>query len=140
MPKGSETVLVVDDEEVVRTLAKRVLERFGYTVLTAVDGEDAMEQFRQRTDAIDLVISDLTMPGMTGVECLTAMREVRPDIAFVLSSGYSVDTAYQELVQGPLASAGFIAKPYTPPELLTTVRSTLDAAAAARTHGAGIDA
>ena len=140
MPKGSETVLVVDDEEVVRTLAKRVLERFGYTVLTAVDGEDAMEQFRQRTDAIDLVISDLTMPGMTGVECLTAMREVRPDIAFVLSSGYSVDTAYQGLVQGPLASAGFIAKPYTPQDLLTTVRSTLDTAAAARTHGAGIDA
>jgi DNA-binding NtrC family response regulator len=79
------------------------------------------------------------MPGMTGVECLTAMREVRPDIPFLLSSGYSVDTAYQGLVQGPLASAGFIAKPYTPQELLTTVRSTLESAAVVRSHGSGID-
>jgi len=134
-PGGTETVLVVDDESIVRTLAQRILERFGYTVLTAVDGEDAMEQFRSRSDTIDLVISDLTMPGMTGVDCLTAMRAVRPDIAFVLSSGYSVDTAYQGLVQGPLASAGFIAKPYTPQEMLTTVRSALDAAALARSRG-----
>jgi len=138
MPTGTETILVIDDEDVVRTLAKRALERFGYTVLTAVDGEDAVERFRQRSHAIDLVISDLTMPGMTGVDCLTAMREVRPDISFVLSSGYSVDTAYQGLVQGPLASAGFLAKPYTPQELLTTVRSTLDAAAAARPHGSDV--
>jgi signal transduction histidine kinase/ActR/RegA family two-component response regulator len=134
LPRGTETVLVVDDEDIVRALARRVLERFGYTVLTAVDGEDAMEQFRSRSDAIDLVISDLTMPGMTGVDCLNAMRAVRPDIAFVLSSGYSVDTAYQDLVQGPLASAGFIAKPYTPQELLTIARSALDTTAAARSH------
>ncbi len=140
LPGGAETVLVVDDEEVVRTLAKRVLERFGYTVLTAVDGEDAMEQFRRRCDAVDLVISDLTMPGMTGVDCLNAMRAVRPGIAFVLSSGYSDDMAYQDLVQGPLASAGFIAKPYTPQGLLTTVRSALDAAALARSHDSDTDA
>jgi signal transduction histidine kinase/ActR/RegA family two-component response regulator len=127
-PTGTETILVVDDEDVVRTLARRVLERSGYTVLTAMDGEDAMEQFRHHSDDIDLVISDVTMPGMTGVECLMAMRQVRPDISFLLSSGYSVDTAFQGLVQGSRASASFIAKPYTPQELLATVRQMLNTA------------
>jgi signal transduction histidine kinase/ActR/RegA family two-component response regulator len=140
MPTGTETILVVDDEDVVRTLARRVLERSGYTVLTAVDGEDAMEQFRCHGPDIDLVLSDLTMPGMTGVECLLAMRQVRPDISFVLSSGYSVDTAYQELVQGPLASAGFLAKPYAPQELLASVRSTLESRSAPRSHLSRVDA
>jgi DNA-binding NtrC family response regulator len=101
-------------------------------VLTAMDGEDAMEQFRHHSDDIDLVISDVTMPGMTGMECLTAMRQVRPDISFLLSSGYSVDTAFQGLVQGSRASAGFIAKPYTPQELLATVRQMLNTATTKR--------
>jgi signal transduction histidine kinase/CheY-like chemotaxis protein len=137
MPRGAETILVVDDEEVVRTLARRVLERSGYAVLTAVDGEGAMKQFREHSGEIDLVISDLTMPGMTGLECLTAMRQIRPDVSFLLSSGYSADMAYQEFVHGSTASAGFLAKPYTPDELLATVRQVLDTASAARASQRG---
>lgn len=130
---GTETVLVIDDDDVVRRLAKRVLERAGYTVVLANDGDEGLRKFREQTDGIDVVLSDLTMPGMTGAECLTQMLDARPDLPVVLSSGYSSDLAYQEFVQRPHTLLAFLGKPYKPEELLATIRHILDDAAASDT-------
>jgi len=127
---GTETVLVIDDDEAVRRLAKRVLEHAGYTVLLANDGDDGLRKFHEQTDGIDVVLSDLTMPGMTGVECLTRMLEARPELPIILSSGYSSDLTYQEFAQRSHGSLAFLGKPYKPEELLATLRQVLDDAVA----------
>ena len=107
---GHGTVLVVDDESIVRKSIELILKRSGFTVLTAVDGVDALELFRQHRDEIDCVLCDLTMPRMNGWETLTAMRKLSPGIPVILSSGYSeaqvMDGEHPELPQA------FLSKPY----------------------------
>ena len=77
--RGSGTVLVVDDEETVRTVAKRMLGKIGFTILTAGSGHEAIEIFRDRTNEIDGVLLDLTMPIMNGEECFHELRKIRKD-------------------------------------------------------------
>jgi PAS domain S-box-containing protein len=86
--KGGGTVLLVEDEEMVREMAAAMLTRLGFTVLEAKDGVEAVEIFRQRRDEIRCVLSDLTMPRMNGWETLTALRKLAPDIPVILASGY----------------------------------------------------
>jgi len=116
------TVLLVDDEETVRAVAKRMLERFGLQVLTATDGQQALELFARHAD-IELVIMDLTMPVMGGEECFRKLRRLRSDVKVILSSGYNE----QELVQRFVGKgvAAFIQKPYQVGSLLAVVQQVL---------------
>jgi len=110
---------VVDDEEPVRDVAKRLLERECVKVLTADNGEQAIEVFRQHADEIAVVLMDLTMPGMDGEQAFHAIRAIRSDAAVILSSGFSEDTAAERLYRDGLC--GFIQKPYKRHTLLKEV-------------------
>jgi signal transduction histidine kinase/ActR/RegA family two-component response regulator len=123
---GTETVLVIDDEDVVRTVARRVLERAGYRVFVAGDCSEGLVAFRGHLGDIGVVISDLTMPGMSPRECLQRIHELNPNVAVILSSGYSPDSMFHELLsQFPSGSQAFLAKPYRPEQLLAAVRDVL---------------
>jgi two-component system, cell cycle sensor histidine kinase and response regulator CckA len=121
---GSETILVVDDEASVRELAVQILRRYGYQVVSVDCGEAALETFRTRPGRIDLVLLDLGMPGMGGLNCLRGLLEINASVRVLIASGYSVDGS----VQGCLSSgaAGYIGKPYRLMDLLAKVREVLD--------------
>jgi len=104
-------ILLVDDEETVRAVGKQMLERLGFTVLTAADGREALEIFRQQPAKIDCVVLDLTMPHMDGEEAFRELRRIRSDVRVLLSSGYNEQDVTQRFVGKGLA--GFIQKPYT---------------------------
>lgn len=120
---GSGTVLVVDDEAVVRTMVTRALQRFGYEVLAADGGAAAVEVLRNHPGEIAAVVLDLSMPGMSGEEALRAMRAVRPEIRVLISSGYSEGEAMR-LFQGQSVS-GFLQKPYTLTGIAEKLKSCL---------------
>src|SRR3954447_9905031 len=103
-------ILVVDDEAMVRDLARAGLERCGYSVLTAKNGSEGVELFRLHADKITLVILDLTMPLMGGAEAFRLMTDIRSDVPIIVSSGYG-ETEVRE--QFSSALAGIINKPYT---------------------------
>ncbi|MBJ6749221.1 response regulator [Geomonas anaerohicana] len=107
---GSGTVLLVDDEEAIRSLGKEMLESLGYSVLTAEDGAVAIEIFQQRRDEVDCVILDLTMPHMDGEQALQLLRSLDPQVQVILSSGYSEQEITERFTGRGLA--GFIQKPY----------------------------
>ncbi len=121
--RGEGVVLVIDDDQTVRDFVKNVLGRFGYEVITAVDGLDGMAQFSTHQDRIDLVLLDLTMPNMDGKETYSQMRAKRPDVATVLMSGYNEQDATQEFVGKGLA--GFLAKPFLVADLMGMVEKAL---------------
>ncbi len=107
--RGSGTILLVDDEETVRNVAKAMLEHLGFTVLTAEDGHEAVATFQQHQTSIVAVVLDLTMPQMDGEEALTRIREIG-DVPVVLSSGFGEIEASERFAGKKLA--GFIQKPY----------------------------
>ncbi len=109
------TVLLVDDEEMLRDMAAAMLTRLGFTVLAAKDGIEALEQFRQHRDEIRLVLSDLTMPRMDGWETLTALRQLAPDLPVILASGF--DKAQIIAGDHPELPHVFLGKPYKLKEL-----------------------
>ena len=120
--RGSGAVLVVDDDETVRAVAQQMLERSGFSVLTARDGAEGVSVYRANARQIELVLVDLTMPSLSGEEAFRAMRQVRPDVRVVLMSGYSSHELATRL--GAEGLAGFIQKPFRVEELeacLTTV-------------------
>lgn len=108
---GAGTVLVVDDEESVRATAKGALERLGYDVLIAEDGARGVETLAASSARISLVLLDMTMPGLSGEETLRRMRAVQPDVAILLSSGFSESEAMQRFAENRVS--GFLQKPYT---------------------------
>lgn len=112
---GSGTVLLVDDEERVRAVAKRMLEKFGFDVLTAADGKEALEVFRAHRAAIKLVLLDLTMPEMDGQETLRRLRAIDTAVPVVISSGYNAQNVTRRFVGREVAA--FIQKPYRLSEL-----------------------
>jgi len=115
------TVLLVDDEEMIRTLGRAVLESAGYHVLEAEDGEEAVELYSASSQPIDLVILDLTMPRMSGKDAFRQMAERDPGVRVLLSSGYTADGLAD--TDGIL---GLLPKPYRPAELLDAVRVALN--------------
>ena len=121
---GSETVLVIDDEENILTIAGEILTGSGYHVLTARDGESALEIYRPRAGEIDLVILDISMPGMGGRRCLEEILELNPAARVIISSGY-LEEERDGAAKTP-GAAGFIGKPYRLPDLLRKVRAVLD--------------
>ncbi|MEM6795921.1 MAG: PAS domain S-box protein, partial [Acidobacteriota bacterium] len=120
-PGGS--ILVVDDEPAVRFLARMVLEEYGFKVITAEDGLDAVETFRRLGDSIDLVLLDLTMPNMDGEQALAAIQQERPDVRVLLSSGYSRDETMTRFAGRGVT--GFVPKPYEVEALVDEVRRAL---------------
>ncbi|MGQ9713994.1 MAG: GAF domain-containing protein [Anaerolineae bacterium] len=121
---GQETILVVDDEEDVRGLVTRVLRAEGYHVLQAEDGQRAVEVLVQCKDEVDLVMLDLIMPRMDGVETFRRLREIKPDARVLISSGYSPDLEGQALLEE--GAAGFLQKPYDMDQVLRKVREVLN--------------
>jgi PAS domain S-box-containing protein len=121
---GSETILVVEDEEIVRILAKRILEKAGYRVLLARNGAEAVNIYKNYGHAIDLVITDVVMPQMGGIAACRQIREINPDAKVVLSSGYAGDAVSKDEV-GEIGDA-MVQKPYIPQALLETVRKVLE--------------
>lgn len=108
--RGSGTVLVVDDEAMVCNVAKAMLERLGFAVLTAQDGQEGLEIFRLRAGQVAAVLLDMTMPRMSGRETLRRMRRIRPDVKVIVASGYGEqDAALQFAGDGPTA---FVHKPF----------------------------
>lgn len=116
----SATVLIVDDESMIRELLRTVLESAGYKIIECEDGEQATNVFRQRFSEIDLVILDLTMPKLTGQETFHLMNGIDPTARVLLSSGYSHDD-----IAGLDGIMGMLPKPYRPAELLKTVAQVL---------------
>jgi PAS domain S-box-containing protein len=121
---GDELILVVDDEEAIRSLAKDTLECYGYRVLTTENGAEAIEVYREHKDEIGLVILDMVMPKMGGREAFIKLKELDPHVKAILSTGYSQDGKAQEILDSGVM--GFIQKPYQLNELLSKVRSLLD--------------
>ncbi len=127
--RGSGTVLIVDDEEGVRGLARHMMETMGFTVLTASDGREGVEVFRREAERIRVVLLDMTMPHMDGEEVYRETRRIRADVRAILSSGYNEQTATSRFAGKGLA--GFIQKPYSYAELVEVVRRVLDKPSAA---------
>jgi two-component system cell cycle sensor histidine kinase/response regulator CckA len=121
---GTETIMLVDDEEFIRALGARMFEESGYTVLLAADGESALELYRREQERIDLVILDLIMPGMGGRKCLEELLRLDPDARVIISSGYSPDGRTQEILQA--GAKGFVSKPFRVKEMLRVIREVLD--------------
>jgi CheY-like chemotaxis protein len=121
--RGDGAILVVDDEAIVRQMAKNTLELYGYRVLVASDGMDAMRVFHEAADQITLVLLDLTMPLFDGDETLTQLQELRPDIPVVLSSGCAEADVAVRFAGRKLA--GVLQKPYTAAALTQKLRSVL---------------
>jgi PAS domain S-box-containing protein len=117
---GSGTVLVVDDEELVRAMSKATLERFGYSVLTAENGQAGVETYRERADQIVAIILDMTMPLMSGEETLLRIRRIHPRARIIVSSGYDRMEAIRRFTSNDIA--GFLQKPYTAVGLARTVK------------------
>lgn len=121
---GNGTVLVVDDEEVARAVAKQALEFGGYTVLTAANGLEALRIVRQSPEEIDLVLLDLTMPKLGGAETFRELRLIRSDLPVILCSGYNEQDAVSYF--GGKRLAGFIQKPFEVKLLVSAVHSALE--------------
>lgn len=122
---GTETVLLIDDEDMVRTWGKELLAHAGYTVLSASNGREGLELYRQRRSEISLVILDLIMPEMGGKQCLASLLQINSDLKAIVASGFPIDQKTKEFLEHH--ARGIIAKPFHAKELLRVVRLVLDA-------------
>jgi len=125
LPMGNERVLVVDDDQAVSHMTSRLLSSQGYQVTTSPDGTEALEKFRAEPDFFDLVITDQTMPGMTGLNLARELQHIRIDIPIIICTGYSSKISDEALIKAGIKKV--IMKPYEREELLRTVRMELDA-------------
>jgi len=126
---GSERLLLVEDDRSVRELAERIFRERGYKVTATADGKDAFHAFLAQADQIDLVVTDLIMPGMSGKERVLALHQIRPNLKALYVSGYTEDEIMRRGLHDP--SVAFLQKPFTAEVLLAKVRSVLDADPAA---------
>ena len=135
-PRGHETVLVVEDEDIVRALCTEILEKYGYHVLAAANGHDGVRVCEEFTGAIDLLITDVVMPGMSGRELAERLASVRPETCVLYMSGFTDDAIVRHGVLDD--GVDFIQKPFSPNTLAIKVREVLDRVE--RTiNGAGLD-
>ncbi len=122
---GDETILLAEDDDLVRNLTVRILERAGYTVVTAVDGRQALERMRELPEgSVQLALLDVVMPEMDGHEVYEALRRDHPDIRFLFASGYSMNSVHTSFVLDE--DIKLLQKPFAPDELLRRVREILD--------------
>ena len=124
IPGGTETVLLVDDDGDIRELGALLLNEFGYKVITAGNGKEALEMYQTESESISLIILDLIMPEMDGRQCLGEILQIDPTVKVLIASGYSESgSAIGATVDG---AKGFVQKPYNMRQLLTAVREILD--------------
>ncbi|MFH1136750.1 MAG: PAS domain S-box protein [Pseudomonadota bacterium] len=121
---GEETILLVDDEAAIRDFAAQALRKFGYTVLTAANGERALEIFAGGKAGVDLVIMDIGMPGMGGNRCIQEMLRLDPGAGIIIASGYSIKGPVRKTLDS--GTVGYVAKPYQLVDFLNKVRNVLD--------------
>lgn len=124
MVSGSETILLIDDEDMILNVGQAMLEKLGYRVIVARGGEVGLEEMTQHVNEIDLVIIDLIMPGMNGSVTFDRIREIQPAVTVVLSSGYAVDGEASEVLSR--GCNGFIQKPFSLSELSNKIRTVID--------------
>ena len=122
--RGTGTVLLADDEELVLKVGKELLETMGYRVLIARDGKETIEVYEKNRDDVDIVVLDMVMPNIGGGEAYDRMKEINPDIKVLLSSGYSIDGEATEILER--GCDGFIQKPFNIKELSGKIREVLD--------------
>ena len=122
--RGSETVLFVDDEDMIIEIAEEMFEQLGYKVLIARSGKEAIEIYEENKEQIDIVLLDMIMPDMSGSETYDRMKEIDPDIKVLLSSGYSINGQATEIMDR--GCNGFIQKPFKMKELSQKLREILD--------------
>ena len=123
--QGQETILLVDDEEIIRELGIDILEDRGYRVFLASEGREAVKIYRERIGEIDLIILDVMMPGIGGKETYRQLRAINPQVKVLLSSGYSTNGEVGEILKQGVS--GLVQKPYREEELAAKVREVLDA-------------
>jgi CheY-like chemotaxis protein len=124
IPKGTERILFVDDEPMLANMGKRLLESLGYDVIARTSSLEALELFREQPGRFDLVVTDMTMPKMTGEKLAGNIIDIRPDIPIILSTGFS-----QTIIKQKNLSAGIkaiISKPVLKHEIADTIRKVLD--------------
>ncbi len=131
-PRGSETVLVIDDEECVRKLSVDLLSNHGYRVLTARDGAEGIQIYTEHQGEIDLVILDFIMPGMGGDKCLEKLLRMDPDVKVIIASGFAMNRALKKVLEN--GAKGFINKPFSLKNLLQIIRDTLDEGRGSNNH------
>lgn len=123
---GTGTILVVEDEPMVLKIAREALERAGYQVLTSNNGEGGIEVLRQHHPQIDLVVLDLTMPTLSGVETFEQMRQIQPEVRVLLTTGYNEEEVNRRF--GEHQPTGFLQKPFRPQELVDVIRRIMSVA------------
>jgi CheY-like chemotaxis protein len=121
---GRETILVVEDEELMLSLVTSVLEQKGYKVLVARDGEEAVRLHKENIGKIDLVLSDIGLPKLDGWEASQRMKQVDPDLRVVVASGYLEPALKSEIMKS--GTVALIRKPYSPNEVLGSIRKALE--------------
>jgi PAS domain S-box-containing protein len=126
LPGGSEHILFIDDELPIVKLIKMMLEKLGYTVTTGTSSRQALESFRAAPGRFDLVITDMTMPEMTGDRLAVELTKIRPDIPVIICSGYRKDMSEEQA--GQIGIKAYVGKPVDKVELAETIREVLDAA------------
>jgi PAS domain S-box-containing protein len=122
--RGESSILLAEDNEISRVLAREILEEFGYSVIEAINGEDALEKFREQSGSISLVILDVIMPKMNGREVYDAIRCIDPDMRILFCSGYADDVVVSQ--GGVEEGMHYLSKPFTPKELLMKIREVLE--------------
>jgi PAS domain S-box-containing protein len=124
--KGSETVFLVDDEDMIVDVGEQLLEKLGYRTVVAGNGMDAIEIYKEKKNHIDMVILDMIMPEMDGGQIYDKLKEINPDVKVLLSSGYSINSQATEILER--GCDGFIQKPFTMKNLSQKIREVLDKA------------
>jgi DNA-binding NtrC family response regulator len=123
--RGHGLVLIIDDDQGVRLVARRILTLLGFEVVEAEDGEAGVRVFSARPEVFRLVLLDMTMPKLSGEETLLALRKIRDDVKVIVTSGYNESEASRRFVTQGLA--GFLAKPFTSTELTSKIQAALEA-------------
>jgi len=122
--KGTGTILLVDDEQMIISVGEGILKKIGYDVLPAMDGKQAIDIYKKKKDSIDMVILDLIMPGMPGKETFEALTKINPDVKVLLASGYSFNGKAKQIIdQG---ASGFIQKPFNIEQLSLKIKEVLE--------------
>jgi CheY-like chemotaxis protein len=121
---GNETILLIEDDESILDALKRMLQNFGYTVISASNGEKAIEIYLAEQESIDLVILALNMPGMGGRKCLERILKIKPELKTIVTSGYTSTANFETVYNG--GNAVYVEKPYHIKDLLRKIRKVLD--------------
>ena len=124
--RGTETILVVEDDASLRRMAAEALQLFGFRVLQAPSGEDALTVLEQANGGVDLLLTDIVMPHMSGRELARQLAGRRPNLKIIFMSGYAEQAAVRNGLLDP--NQAFISKPFTPEALVRKLRSVLDGA------------